>query len=94
MATKLLRRNSNQKMSAAIVRTAKQNCLEAALEAGLEENKLSGHKFEAGQTVSVWDAQIDVDLLGQDNTPTGTMAAEYKNSPSAHRAQQFAAVAE
>jgi hypothetical protein len=53
MATKLLRRNSNQKMSAAIVRTAKQNCLEAALEVGLEENKVSGHKFEVGQTVSV-----------------------------------------
>ena len=48
MATKLLRRNSNQKMWVAIVRTATQNCLERALEAGLEENKVSGHKTVSG----------------------------------------------
>ena len=48
MATKLLRRNSNQKMWVAIVRTATQNCLECALEAGLEENKVSGHKTVCG----------------------------------------------
>ena len=48
MATKLLRRNSNQKMWVAIVRTATQNCLECALEAGLEENKVTGHKTVSG----------------------------------------------
>jgi hypothetical protein len=48
MATKLLRRNSNQKMWVAIVRTATQNCLECALEAGLAENKVSGHKTVSG----------------------------------------------
>ena len=35
-------------MWVAIVRTAKQNCLECALEAGLEENKVSGHKTVSG----------------------------------------------
>ena len=56
MATKLLRRNSNQKMWVAIVRTATQNCLECALEAGLEENKVSGHKTVSGLSVffSAW----------------------------------------
>ena len=39
MATKL-------QSETAIMRTAKQNCLEAAPEAGLEENKESGPQFE------------------------------------------------